>query len=64
MSFKNIHLYRYIFIIALRIDQVEEKEDRDIDFLVKTAADRARLFAERYEAAVVGLQWPMSGSLG
>lgn len=42
--------------------QIELKEDSDKDFLQATAADRARLFAERYEAAVLGLQWPVSNS--
>ena len=41
--------------------QIEEREDNDLDFLKATAGERARLFAERYEAAVHGLEWPVSG---
>lgn len=40
--------------------QIEEREDNDLDFLKATAGERARLFAERYEAAVHGLEWPVS----
>ncbi|CAN0334736.1 unnamed protein product, partial [Ectocarpus sp. 12 AP-2014] len=43
---------------------IEEREDSDIEFLISTAADRARLFAERYEAAVFGLEWPVSSGSG
>lgn len=32
-----------------------------MDFLKATAGERACLFAERYEAAVYGLEWPVSG---
>ncbi|CAM9220515.1 unnamed protein product, partial [Ectocarpus sp. 13 AM-2016] len=39
-------------------------QNSDIEFLISTAADRARLFAERYEAAVFGLEWPVSSGSG
>ncbi|CAN0319156.1 unnamed protein product, partial [Pylaiella littoralis] len=39
----------------------EELEDNDFEFLKATAGDRARLFAERYETAVFGLEWPVYG---
>lgn len=41
--------------------QIEEREDHDLGFLKSTAGNRARLFAERYESAVFGLEWPVSG---
>lgn len=44
--------------------EIEEREDSDLEFLKSTAADRARLFAERYEAAVFGLEWPVSSGSG
>eukprot|EP00903_Cladosiphon_okamuranus_P008920 g8538.t1 len=44
--------------------EIEEREDNDLEFLKATAAERARLFAERYEAAVYGLEWPVSGGAG
>lgn len=40
--------------------EIEDREDNDLEFLKSTAADRARLFAERYEATVFGLEWPVS----
>lgn len=44
--------------------EIEEREDSDLEFLKSTAADRARLFAERYEAAVFWLEWPVSSGSG
>ncbi|CAM9168504.1 unnamed protein product, partial [Ectocarpus sp. 6 AP-2014] len=44
--------------------EIEEREDSDVEFLKSTAADRARLFAERYETAVFGLEWPVSSGNG
>ncbi|CAM9618712.1 unnamed protein product, partial [Ectocarpus fasciculatus] len=44
--------------------EIEEREDSDLEFLKSTAADRARLFAERYEAVVFGLEWPVSSGSG
>ncbi|CAM9639056.1 unnamed protein product, partial [Scytosiphon promiscuus] len=40
------------------------REDTDLEFLKATASDRARLFAERYEATVSGSDWPARGGVG
>ncbi|CAM9894735.1 unnamed protein product [Hapterophycus canaliculatus] len=40
--------------------EIEEREIIDHEFLKANASDRARLFAERYEAAVSGSEWPAS----
>lgn len=48
-------------ISYVRTLQIQELEDNDFEFLKATAGDRARLFAERYETAVFGLEWPVYG---
>ncbi|CAM9180565.1 unnamed protein product, partial [Laminaria digitata] len=48
---------------VLEETEIEEREDNDLAFLRATAAERALLFADRYEAGVSGLEWPVSADI-